>query len=77
MPKRLGTSLKGLSLGTIYQIGKPKKKQNVFIGFKKILKRILIITKSMCFVLIKSWSKYAKQNETVKLKFCEKTSSVI
>ena len=53
------------------------KKTKRIIGVKKILKIILIITKSMCFVLIKSWSKYAKQNETVKLKFCEKTSSVI
>ena len=29
----------------------------------------------MWFVLIKSWSKYAKQNKTLKLEFCEETSS--
>ena len=29
----------------------------------------------MWFVLMKSWSKYAKQNKTPKLEFCEETSS--
>ena len=31
----------------------------------------------MCFVLIKGWSKYAKQIKTLEAEFCEKTSSAI
>ena len=31
----------------------------------------------MCFVLMKGWSTYAKQNKTLELQFWEKTSSAI
>ena len=31
----------------------------------------------MCFVLIKGWSKYAKQNKILKLEYCENSSSAI
>ena len=31
----------------------------------------------MCFVLIRGWSKYAKQNKILKLEYCENSSSAI
>ena len=34
-------------------------------------------TNFMCFVLMKGWSTYAKQNKTLELQFWEKTSSAI
>ena len=41
---------------------------------KKFSEKTVKITKLTCFVLMKSWSKYVKQNKTLKLEFSEKTS---
>ena len=46
----------------------------VGVNQKKILVKKPLL---MCYVLIKGLSKYAKGNKTLKLRFCEKTSSVI
>ena len=47
----------------------------VKVGVKQIL--CSEKTKFTWFVVIKGWSKYAKQNKTLELEFCKKTSSAI
>ena len=51
--------------GGIVKIG---VKQNKYFAMKKTVKK----TKFMCFVLIKGWSKYAKQNKTLELNFVKR-----